>query len=57
VVRRPGPDGRAAHQQQSPVADATHVALLDEEDGATISTHAIDDLVRDVRTDAPLPAH
>ena len=37
-------------------ADATHVALLDEERGAGSSARAIDDVVRAVRTGAPLPA-
>ena len=37
------------------IADATHVALLDEERGAGISAHAIDDVVQTVRTGAALP--
>jgi hypothetical protein len=40
----------------SRVADATHVALLDEGGGAAISAHAIDAVVRAARTGAPLPA-
>src|SRR3954451_19019573 len=39
------------------IADTTHVALLDEERGAEISTHAIDDVVQAARTGAPLPSH
>jgi pimeloyl-ACP methyl ester carboxylesterase len=37
-------------------ADATHTGLLDEESGAQQAAHAIDDVVRSVRTGAPLPA-
>jgi hypothetical protein len=36
------------------VADATHVALLDEERGARASAQAIHDVVHAVRTGTPL---
>ncbi|HEY6749286.1 MAG TPA: alpha/beta hydrolase [Mycobacteriales bacterium] len=39
------------------LADTTHVGLLDEPDGAGVSVRAITDVVRSVRTGAPLPPH
>jgi pimeloyl-ACP methyl ester carboxylesterase len=39
------------------LADTTHVGLLDDPRGADISGRAIADVVRSVRTGAPLPAH
>jgi pimeloyl-ACP methyl ester carboxylesterase len=39
------------------LADITHVGLLDDPRGAGISARAITDVVRSVRTGAPLPAH
>ncbi len=35
-------------------ADATHNALLDEERGAQVSRHAIDDVIEAVRTGTPV---
>jgi hypothetical protein len=45
------PSTKDSHRE----ADATHVALLDEERGAAISVHAIDDVVQAGRTGTPLP--
>jgi hypothetical protein len=39
------------------VAASTHEGLLSDERGAGSSTRAIDDVVRTVRTGAPLPAN
>jgi pimeloyl-ACP methyl ester carboxylesterase len=41
----------SSHRQ----TDAPHAGLLDEEDGAATSAHAIDDVVRAVRTGTDLP--
>ena len=57
------PDFVAAHDRMAALstnsshrsADVTHVGLIDEQLGAAISVGAIDDVVRAVRTGAPLP--
>jgi hypothetical protein len=45
----------AVEEQQPRAADATHVGLLDEEQGAGLSARAIDDVGRAARTGTNLP--